>query len=81
MAEDGSVFQGEEYEWLVSRAKEVIKTEHFDYFIFGHRHLAQTFQLNQNSKLIYLGDWITNFSYGEWDGSEFQLKFFMSNQI
>jgi UDP-2,3-diacylglucosamine hydrolase len=76
MAEDGSVFQGEEYEWLVSWAKEVIKTEHFDYFIFGHRHLAQTFQLNQNSKLIYLGDWITNFSYGEWDGSEFQLKFF-----
>jgi UDP-2,3-diacylglucosamine hydrolase len=76
MAADGSVFQGEEYEWLISWANERIKKEHFDYFIFGHRHLAKTFHLSKQTKLIYLGDWITNFSYGEWDGSEFHLKFF-----
>lgn len=72
----GTQFQGEDQEWLVLWAKALLKTEHYDYFIFGHRHMAKTIQLNEQSKLIYLGDWITNFSYGEWDGTEFHLRFY-----
>ena len=74
--EHNANFQSEEDEWLVVWAKEFLKNEHFDYFIFGHRHMAKTIQLNDQSQLIYLGDWITNFSYGEWDGTEFHLRFY-----
>ncbi|MCA1746010.1 MAG: UDP-2,3-diacylglucosamine diphosphatase [Bacteroidales bacterium] len=69
-------FQGNENEWLVVWATELLKKEHYDYFIFGHRHMAKTIRLNDQAKLIYLGDWITNFSYGVWDGTEFHLKFY-----
>ncbi|GAO28386.1 UDP-2,3-diacylglucosamine diphosphatase [Geofilum rubicundum] len=72
----GVQYQDEEKEWLVLWTKELLKNEHYDYFIFGHRHMAKTIPLNEQSKLIYLGDWITHFSYGEWDGSEFHLKFY-----
>lgn len=72
----GSVFQGEEKEWLVMWAKEKLEKEYFDYFIFGHRHIAMVIPLNEKSKLIYLGDWVKHYSYGEWDGEKFELKFF-----
>lgn len=72
----GSVFQGEQNEWLVVWSKEILKETHYDYFIFGHRHLAMEIDLNDNSKLIYLGDWVTHYSYGEWDGQTFHLKFY-----
>ena len=32
-----------------------LKEEHFDYFVFGHRHLPLEIELNQNSKYINLG--------------------------
>ena len=32
-------FLGEDNEWLIQYCKEVMKTEQYDYFIFGHRHL------------------------------------------
>ncbi len=72
----GTHYQGKENEWLVIWAKEQLNNEHYDYFIFGHRHMAKTIPLNDQSKLIYLGDWVTNFSYGEWDGTEFHLRFY-----
>jgi UDP-2,3-diacylglucosamine hydrolase len=72
----GVQLRDEEKEWLVVWTKELLTKEHYDYFIFGHRHMAKIIQLNEQSKLIYLGDWITNFSYGEWDGSQFHLKFY-----
>ncbi|WP_026474480.1 UDP-2,3-diacylglucosamine diphosphatase [Alkaliflexus imshenetskii] len=72
----GSVFQGEQNEWLVVWSKEILKETHYDYFIFGHRHLAMEIDLKENSKLIYLGDWVAHFSYGEWDGQNFHLKFY-----
>ena len=62
--------------WLISWAKETLEKEHFDFFIFGHRHLAMDTNLTANSRFIYLGDWINLFSYGEWDGSRFELKKF-----
>jgi UDP-2,3-diacylglucosamine hydrolase len=71
-----ATFQGEENEWLIKFAKEKLKSEHFDYFIFGHRHVAIDLQLNENSKLCYLGDWIKLFSYAEWDGKKLSLKYF-----
>lgn len=68
-------FLGEDKEWLVAYSKDKLKQEHFDYFIFGHRHLPIDLQLNNNSKYINLGDWIKYNSYAEFDGTGVQLKY------
>jgi len=68
-------FLGEEKEWLVVYCKEQLQQRHFDYFIFGHRHLPIDVKLNEKSRYINLGDWIRYNSYGEFDGSELHLKY------
>jgi UDP-2,3-diacylglucosamine hydrolase len=68
-------FLGEEKEWLVVYCKEQLQQLHFDYFIFGHRHLPIDMKLNEKSRYINLGDWIRYNSYGEFDGSELHLKY------
>jgi UDP-2,3-diacylglucosamine hydrolase len=47
-----------------------------DYFIFGHRHRPADVKLNDISHLVILGDWLTHFTYAEFDGSELKLKYF-----
>lgn len=67
-------FLGEENEWLVIYSKEVLKKQHFDYFVFGHRHLPLEIQLQPESKYVNLGDWIQYFTYGVFDGKTMELK-------
>lgn len=69
-----AVFLGEENEWLIIYSKEMLQKKHFDYFIFGHRHLPLKLQLNNNSHYINLGDWITNFTYAVFNGENIELK-------
>ncbi|MBI2730682.1 MAG: UDP-2,3-diacylglucosamine diphosphatase [Sphingobacteriales bacterium] len=69
-------FLGEDKEWLIIYCKEVLQKQHYDYFIFGHRHLAIDFQLNENSRYINLGDWIRYFSYAEMDANGLRLKYY-----
>jgi UDP-2,3-diacylglucosamine hydrolase len=69
-----AVFLGEENEWLVIHSREMLSKEHYDYFIFGHRHLPLTIKLNDNAEYINLGDWITHFTYAVFDGNSVQLK-------
>ena len=69
-------FLGEDKEWLVQYAKDKLKENHFDYFIFGHRHLPIDFQLKEDSRYINLGDWIKYNSYAEFDGATIQLKYY-----
>ena len=66
-------FLGEDNEWLVIYSREILQKEHYDYFVFGHRHLPLDIKLNQNSRYINLGDWISNFTYAVFDGNELQL--------
>ena len=67
-------FLGEENEWLVQYAKRKLETKHYDYFIFGHRHLPMIIDVSENSKYANLGDWIGYFTYGVFDGETFELK-------
>ena len=67
-------FLGEDQEWLAIFAKEILKKEHFDYFVFGHRHLPIDLDLNKNSRYINLGDWIQYYTYGVFDGQTMHLK-------
>lgn len=69
-------FLGEDKEWLILYSKERLAEKYRDYFIFGHRHLPLEIDLDKGSKYINLGDWITYFTYAEFDGTELQLKKF-----
>ncbi len=66
-------FLGADKEWLIVYCKEVLEKEHYDYFIFGHRHYPIDFALNERSRYINLGDWIRNFTYASFDGQDVQL--------
>jgi len=59
-----------EQEWLIRYAKMVLAERHIDYFVFGHRHIPYQYQLNENSSITNLGDWLINFSYAVFDGNE-----------
>jgi len=67
-------FKGEYNELQVTFALEELKKEHFDYFIFGHRHIPFEIKLGEISKVINLGDWINNFSYAVLEDKKLQLK-------
>lgn len=70
-------FLGEEKEWLIIYSKEILAKQHYDYLIFGHRHLPLDFKIN-SSRYLNLGDWIRYNSYAEFDGEELKLKYFES---
>ena len=67
-------FLGDDKEWLVAYSKRKLQEEHFDYFVFGHRHRPMKIELNKRSHYINLGDWITHFTYAEFDGKKMALK-------
>ena len=72
--EEDVKFIGEENEWLVAYSKRKLQMEHFDYFVFGHRHLPLEINLSDKSQYINLGDWITHNTYGVYDGKAMALK-------
>ena len=69
------IFLGEDKEWLIIFSRQILAKEHFDYFIFGHRHLPLDIKLSNNSQYINLGDWIKYFTYAEFDGQSVELKY------
>ena len=66
-------FISREREWLVTYSMEMLQQKHYDYFIFGHRHLPMDLSLNNSSRYINLGDWIQYYTYGVFDGETFEL--------
>lgn len=68
------IFLGEDGEWLIIFCRQTLAKQHFDYFIFGHRHLPMDHRLNEKSRYINLGDWIRNFTYATFDGNDVELK-------
>lgn len=69
-------FLGEDNEWLIQYAKRKLETKHYDYLIFGHRHLPMIIQVGERSEYVNLGDWIEYFTYGVFNGETFELKTF-----
>lgn len=72
--EEDVKFLGEENEWLAQYAKKKLESRHYDYFVFGHRHLPLEIAVGKNSTYINLGDWITHFTYAVFDGERLELK-------
>lgn len=67
-------------EWLVAYSKEVLLKEHYDFLIFGHRHLPLDIQLG-NSRYINLGEWINFNSYAVFDGEDLKLNYFVKPEV
>lgn len=68
-------WKGDDNEYLVQFVKNTLKKEHFDYFIFGHRHLPLQMQI-ADSVYINLGEWVNYSSYAVFDGEKLELKNF-----
>ncbi|MEN1785468.1 MAG: UDP-2,3-diacylglucosamine diphosphatase [Bacteroidota bacterium] len=67
-------FLGADKEWLVQYCKRKLEGQHYDHFIFGHRHLPMEIALNEKSTYTNLGDWITYFTYALFDGEKLSLE-------
>ncbi len=69
-------FLGEDNEWLLTYCKQMELTQHYDYYVFGHRHLPLNLKVNNTSTYINLGEWFNDCTYAEFDGNDLQLKKF-----
>jgi UDP-2,3-diacylglucosamine hydrolase len=61
---------------LVQFCLHTLKHHHYDYFVFGHRHIAIEYPLPDNSLYVNLGDWIRYDSFAEFDGEQLRLKYY-----
>ena len=74
--DEDAKFLGEENEWLVQYCKRKLETTHYDYFVFGHRHLPLEIKLQENSTYFNLGDWIHYYTFGTFNEAGFSLTKF-----
>ncbi len=72
-------FLGEDKERLIQYANRKLQQEHFDFFIFGHRHIPLEIELQEHAKFINLGDWLYHFTYAVFDGNNIYLHEFKNN--
>jgi len=75
IAAENIKFKGEK-EWLIIHSKKILEKEHYDYFIFGHRHMPLDYKLSDKSRYINLGEWLIHFSYAVFDGNNLELKYY-----
>ena len=73
---DDIVYKGDDNEWLVQYARKKINEIDYDYFIFGHRHMPLKVNIENRATYYNLGDWISYYSYAEFDGKELELKYY-----
>ncbi len=69
-------FEGEgfnEKEFLFQYCKQIEEKEHFDYYIFGHRHLQLDMQVGKNSRYINLGEWVNHSRYATLHNKKLEL--------
>lgn len=69
------VFQ-ESSEWLLQYCKSLMQQKHYDYMIFGHRHLPLDLKVESNSRYVNLGEWMHHFTYAVFDGTDLTLQSF-----
>jgi UDP-2,3-diacylglucosamine hydrolase len=67
-------YQGNDKERLFIHSENLLQKEKFDFFIYGHRHLPLDIPLGESSRMINLGDWLTNFTFAVFDGENLELK-------
>ena len=74
-------YMGEQREHLVLYTKQYMKTHpNVDYFIYGHRHIELDLILSRKSRMMILGDWITQFTYAVFDGEHMFLEEYVEGE-
>jgi UDP-2,3-diacylglucosamine hydrolase len=63
-------------EWLWQYCKSIEDKSHHDLYIFGHRHLPIDIAVNDSSRYINLGEWVSQYTYLELSSKEALLKEF-----
>ncbi len=61
-------------ESLYCFSQDMLKKQHVDYFVFGHRHTPLIIGMEQNASLVILGEWIEGCEYAVFDGEKLELK-------
>ncbi len=70
-------FQGEKDNWTKKSRKILEKNPEINYFIFGHLHIQLDYKLSPQTRMIVLGEWITDPAYATLDtNGEIQLHKF-----
>jgi UDP-2,3-diacylglucosamine hydrolase len=60
-----------EDEWMVIHSREVLRHDTaINYFVYGHRHIPKLHSLTDNSTVVYLGDWMNNFTFARLNASK-----------
>lgn len=73
--EESSDYLGEDKEHLVLFAKDYLKKHPgINFFVFGHRHIMLDLQIEKQSRVVILGDWLEHFSYAVYDGETLSLE-------
>ena len=65
-----------EREWLLQYCRDVEHREPHDIYIFGHRHIPLDVPLNEKSRYLNLGDWMSHCTYAIFNGDEIKLQKF-----
>ena len=74
-------YQGEDKEALVRFAKTYAASHpDINYFVFGHRHIELDLMITRNTRVLILGDWITQFSYAVFDGVNMYMENFIEGE-
>src|SRR5690606_12332808 len=73
------VFKDIKDEWLAAYSADLLNKEHYDYLIFGQRHLPLDIHLGE-SRYINLCEWLNYNSYGVFDGANLELKYFKNEK-
>ena len=74
-------YLGEDKEGLVLYAKHYLKSHpSINYFLFGHRHIDLDLMLNRDCRLVILGEWMSLFTYAEWDGEHLTVENFVEGE-
>ena len=61
---------------LVFSRDTAVQKPDIDFFVFGHRHIPTNIKVSETARCIILGDWVTHFSYGKFDGETFNIEYF-----
>ena len=68
-------YMGENNEVLVRYTKDYMKTHpDIDYFLYGHRHIELDLMLSRKTRMMILGDWISQFTYAVFDGEHLFME-------
>jgi UDP-2,3-diacylglucosamine hydrolase len=54
--------------------KRKLETKHYNYLIFWSPSFTNESFCGENAEYVNLGDWIVYFTYGVFDGEDFEIK-------